>query len=376
MADGLFLTPEMARQAAMERGMLSSAQMAQLPLLDQVAAMGGNAGTMIGSSLGGLFGGRSAFELENEARMQEYQQQKAAEAEKLRQEQALAQAEYDLDKRYKESQMKPKPSDVKTLIQEQAEFEEGSPQWTIYENAIKKATLSAPTNTNLPQIVKLQQYRDSLASGDPRRVEVQKQIDKLGAPATGTEITLQMPGGDKPKAIPQFRADVQTSIKPYRQVVDAADTVITGIDLGLKEGNFAAAKGAALALVKAFGDGQVSRVEAINAGADPSLIGGGIDYVNQLFTGTPSKDTMNKIKQTAEALKKLNNKKLKTELEIQKALAKEAGYTEKQIDLLFSDFKEEDSDVKQERTVVNTGVEKSTGRRVVKYSDGSTEYAD
>jgi hypothetical protein len=81
MADGLFMTPEMARQAAMEKGMLSSAQMAQLPLLNQVAAMGGNAGTMIGSSLGGLLGGVSPLERENQVRMQEYEQKKAVEAE-------------------------------------------------------------------------------------------------------------------------------------------------------------------------------------------------------------------------------------------------------------------------------------------------------
>jgi hypothetical protein len=67
MAEGLFMTPEMARQAAMEKGMLSSAQMAQLPLLNQVAAMGGNAGAMIGSGLGGLLGMKAPGEAQAEA---------------------------------------------------------------------------------------------------------------------------------------------------------------------------------------------------------------------------------------------------------------------------------------------------------------------
>jgi hypothetical protein len=268
-----------------------------------------------------------------------------------------------------------KPSDLKTLLAERDALPKDDPRRAFYDDKIKLLTQGKPAAEQAsPQIVQLQKARDAIKANnpnDPRIQEIQKQIDKLGEASKGTEIKLELPGAEKPIDITKLRNDIIATVKPYTNVIDIADTVILGIDLGLTEGNFAAVEGASKALVKAFGDGQISRLEAINAGADPSLIGGGIDYVNKLFTGTPSTDTMKKIKKTAEALKRLNEKKRKAELDRQRNLAKRNKYSDDDIKDIFPSY--EDS---KQRKVVNTGVEKSTGRKVIKYDDGSLEYAD
>mgnify|MGYP003630016763 CR=1 FL=1 len=214
---------------------------------------------------------------------------------------------------------------------------------------------------------------EGLTRGSPEFESAMNQfrVADLEGARKGQSTTIQLPGDNKAIDIPKFRSDLQATVKPYSQVVDAADTVITAINLGIDEGNFVAAKGASTALLKAFGDGQISRQEALSAGADPSIIGGGIDYVNQLFTGTPSDDTMKKIKKTAEALKKINKSKRDKELEVQRSIAKSAGYKDEDIFNIFSGF-----DEKPSRTIVNTGVDKKTGRRVNKFNDGSVEYAN
>lgn len=259
------------------------------------------------------------------------------------------------------------------LMSEQKAFEPGTPQFIAYQKAIDKETASAagkePSVGNKAYLKALKVYKrpfDSLSMDE--KAEVARLVEEDASEAAKTSpVTLEFPGQEKPIDIPKFRSDVTGSVKPYLNAVDAADTVITAMNLGLKENNFAAAKGGATALVKAFGDGQISRLEALNAGADPSIIGGGIDYLNQLFTGTPSKDTMTKMLKTAEALKKLNKKKLNAELGVQKRLAGRAKIPQEVIDDLFSGYQ-------QERTVIRTGT--LNGRKVVEYDDGSVEYAD
>jgi hypothetical protein len=200
-------------------------------------------------------------------------------------------------------------------------------------------------------------------------------IKDLGAVSKTDPTTIILPGSEKAVDIPKFRSDLQATVKPYTLTIDAADTVISAIDLGINEGNFVAAKGAAVALVKAFGDGTVSRIEAEKNGADPSIIGGGIDAINRMFTGTASIDTMKKLRKTAEVLKTLNQAKRNKELNVQKGMAKSSKIPADAIDLIFSGFGESET----KRKVVNTGtITDAAGvvRKVVKYDNGDVEYAN
>ena len=266
MADGLFMTPEMARQASMERGMLSSAQMAQLPLLNQVAAMGGNAGTMIGSGLNGLLGGRSAFELENEARMQAYQQQQAAEAEKLRQEQAyknLQQQKLVQDMGISAAQelraQTPELSTFGKLIKEQANYKPGTPGYQAYAKKIEKefattakkdpavgakAELAAQTKFNKPfgdltsdekaQVYKLvteDENKNSLGAGLGALAEA---IVK----STGKEVGQNVAEAASPVVI-QGKENTLSALRRARGLIDAEGGIYTG---GLANAKMAVSK--------------------------------------------------------------------------------------------------------------------------------------
>jgi hypothetical protein len=67
MADGMFMTPQMARQAAIQAGMISPQQMGSQGLLQQVISTMANAGTGVGAGIGGLFG--AEYAPERQARM-------------------------------------------------------------------------------------------------------------------------------------------------------------------------------------------------------------------------------------------------------------------------------------------------------------------
>ena len=111
MADGMFLNPLAARQAAMQAGMISPQQLSQQGLLQQITGTMANAGTMIGGGVGGLFGAQYGSELENAARLQEYEKQRAAEAFKQQQEQAYKSMLMQKTQAEIEAMGKPKPKD-------------------------------------------------------------------------------------------------------------------------------------------------------------------------------------------------------------------------------------------------------------------------
>lgn len=341
-----------------------------------IATVGSNLGGQLGRGAGRLFGGASPEEEKTKLKQEALAEVQASGIDMSDQVAVLKGIMQALQKRGLTaeamavgSQM-PKTDKVTTstlakLMSEQKAFEPGSPQFIAYQKAIEKETASAEKATPTSKLAKLIAEQKNYEPGTPNYELYRKAINEETSKTS--PVTLEFPGQEKPIDIPKFRSDLTGTVKPYLNAVDAADTVITAMNLGLTENNFAAAKGAATALVKAFGDGQVSRLEALNAGADPSIIGGGIDYLNQLFTGTPSKDTMTKVLKTAEALKKLNKKKLNTELGVQKRLAVRAKIPQEVIDDLFSGYQ-------QERTVTRTGT--LNGRKVVEYDDGSVEYAD
>lgn len=112
MADGMFLNPLAARQAAMQAGMISPQQLSQQGLLQQITGTMANAGTMIGGGVGGLFG--AEYAPERQARItQEVMQQagrfaspltQAQEAYKLFQQQGMTGQAQEMMKRIQELQ--------------------------------------------------------------------------------------------------------------------------------------------------------------------------------------------------------------------------------------------------------------------------------
>lgn len=148
----------------------------------------------------------------------------------------------------------------------------------------------------------------------------------------------KLPGQDKAgvKGISEFRDSVINTVKPFRNTVTSADQAIQSINDSLKTGNFISFNAARTQLAKALGDGTLSRRDVEQAGGDPSILGGLADTASTMFTGTPTADTQRKIKSTLLAIRKVAREKGASEIDIQKQIAQQSGYDDKQMKVIFN----------------------------------------
>ena len=139
----------------------------------------------------------------------------------------------------------------------------------------------------------------------------------------------------------QFRKNVIETVKPQYEIVMNADMGIGALQDSLATGNFIGFNAARGSIAKAMGDTHISAADIKAAGGDPSLVGGFVDYLNKLGTGTPSKDTQQKMLATLQLLKKIASQKANTELDMQRKLGLMDGMSKEEIDasLDFPEFK-------------------------------------
>jgi hypothetical protein len=155
-----------------------------------------------------------------------------------------------------------------------------------------------------------------------------------------TTITNVLPGDRQLVDIPAFRMQVQKTIDPQSKAVFAADNALTAIEDSLKTNNFISFNAARTQLAKALGDSQLSRRDVEQAGGDPSILGRLADTTSVLFTGTPTIDTQNKIKQTLNAIRTVSANKATQEIGRQRAIAlRSPGYSAEAVDAAL-DFPE------------------------------------
>tara|TARA_R110000822_G_C15261282_1_gene488263 strand:- start:3 stop:1259 length:1257 start_codon:yes stop_codon:yes gene_type:complete len=148
------------------------------------------------------------------------------------------------------------------------------------------------------------------------------------------KLTNVMPGQEKFADIPKFRADVQKTIAPQIESVNAADQALQAINDSITKNNFVSFNAARVQLAKALGDSQLSRRDVEQAGGDPSLFGKLLDSTSTLFTGTPTLETQNLIKNTLQAVKKVSTNKATREIDAQRQIAYSTpGYDKARVDL-------------------------------------------
>ena len=165
-----------------------------------------------------------------------------------------------------------------------------------------------------------------------------------GAPieAHGAGVNVKVDNITKPaNAVAQFRVNVQKSIEPHYNIVTNADLGIAALTESLATGNFIDFNAARGSIAKAMGDTHISAADIKAAGGDPSLVGGFMDYLNKVGTGTPSKDTQQKMLATLRLLKKIASDKANSELSKQAKLGLMDNMSQEQVDaaLDFPEFK-------------------------------------
>jgi hypothetical protein len=228
-------------------------------------------------------------------------------------------------------------------LESQPQTPEVASQLQIYKDkldALTRTKEAAPLD-----IQKAQEYRQKLVVANApaaQIAEVDRYIKGLEG-GRGTAITNVLPGQQAFVDIPKFRATVQSTVEPQSKTVYAADQALQGINDSISTNNFASFRAAKTGFARAMsGTGDLSQKELLAAGADPSLLGGTADTISQLFSGTPTLDTQEKMKKTLQAIRTVAAKKATDEINRQAKIAgNQPGYTPKIINeaLDFPEFK-------------------------------------
>jgi hypothetical protein len=174
----------------------------------------------------------------------------------------------------------------------------------------------------------------------------------------GTTITNVLPGVKTAGDVTGLRKDVQAITKPYQEQADAAESAIELANMAIKSNNFAAVSSLSRSLAKAAGETQLSARDVEAFGVDPSLVGRVSDTVSRLAQSRPTVDTLTKLRQLAEALKKKADARIKLEEDQTIEVARSSGqFTEQQLNTVF-----------RRRPAATTGSNQRTTRSGVKYT--------
>jgi hypothetical protein len=226
-----------------------------------------------------------------------------------------------------------------------------------YQQSGNPSDLVWTEKANQTEIERLQTYRNSLPAGSRERREVDAVI-KAAAEGRGTKITNVLPGVEKAGDVTGLRRDIQAITKPYQDQSDAAESAIELANIAIKNGNFAAVSSLSRSLAKAAGETQLSARDVEAFGVDPSLVGRVSDTVSRLAQSRPTVDTLTKLRQVAEALKKKADSRIKLEEDQTIEVARSSKlFTEDQLNTVF-----------RRRPAPTTGSNQKTTRSGVKYT--------
>jgi hypothetical protein len=211
---------------------------------------------------------------------------------------------------------------------------EGSPEYNAAFNT-EYQRLTAPKEAKGPgfgtdrEAVAAEVYNKPFAQLTPtERAVVNKRVeDEQGRKAKAGAATLVVPGAKDLVDIPAFRAKVQATIDAPLKALQAVDNALPQIEDAIKTDNFATYRAAQTQFARAIaGAGDLSQKELKAAGADPSLLGGTADYLSQLATSTPTKDTMQKMRSAMLIIQRVNTAKAQNEIDRQRKMAAQSGY--------------------------------------------------
>ena len=251
---------------------------------------------------------------------------------------AASVAKYETSKNISDLREADSPDKIPARIQEAKKVatSKGFPEGTAEHDAevvnyLEKSEKEPSVGSDREAIAKDMFFKpfSQLTQEQIKAVNAKKKADDLDA----AKATVPSSGIKEYKDIPKLRADIISTIKPFRDTVNATDFALENLDLSIKQNNFSAFNAARVQLAKSLAGGDLSQKEIQAAGGDPSIIGGLVDMASTAFSGTPSTDTQEKIKATIKAIRKVALQKGRAELEVQRTLAKRSNFTDEDFDL-------------------------------------------
>ena len=231
------------------------------------------------------------------------------------------------------------PADIQKarLVAKSKGLEEGTPEYNAeIVKQLEKSTTEPSVGSDREAIAKDLFFKpfSQLTQEEVKAVEAKKRtIDKELA----REGATVLPGVKGVGDLVGLRKNINDTVRPFRDAVNAAAQSIELADDVLKTGNFASAASLSRALAKASGETQLSKQDVAAFGGDPSFVGSISDIASRLGTGTPTADTTRKLRALAVLLKKKNEALEKNEIAQLQATARVSGlYTEDQIKQVFT----------------------------------------
>ena len=227
------------------------------------------------------------------------------------------------------------PADIQKalLIVKSKGLKEGTPEANAeLVKQLEKATTEPSVGSDREAIAKDLFFKpfSQLTQEEVKAVNAKKKADDLRLAQEGATV---IPGVKEFKDIPKLRADIISTVKPFRDTVNSTDFALENLNLSIKQNNFSAFNAARVQLAKALAGGDLSQKEIQAAGGDPSILGQLVDMTSTAFTSTPSIDTQEKIKATVKAIRKVALQKGRAEIEAQRTLAKRSNFTDDDFDL-------------------------------------------
>jgi hypothetical protein len=364
------VSPESYQQAQQQRADAQALQYAQLTPFQQANYAIGRGANMLGGAIGGALGGQDPELQRITARQQIAQQidltdpasiqqgmamlrqagdtvglQQLAQIFRQQQESgaligqrnAAAQASIAAANRERAAPAAPTTADLTNARAIAAlAGPEGSPEYiTAFNTEYQRLTTKEPKEPKGPafgtdrEAVAAEVYDKPFGQLSPtERAVVNKRVeDENKSKAKAGATTLALPGQKELVDIPAFRAKVQATIDAPLKALQAIDNALPQIEDAIKTDNFATYRAAQTQFARAIaGAGDLSQKELKAAGADPSLLGGAADYLSQLATSTPTKDTMQKMRSAMQIIQRVNTARAQSEIDRQRKMAAQSGY--------------------------------------------------
>jgi hypothetical protein len=218
----------------------------------------------------------------------------------------------------------------------------GTPEWTASYNEKLNELTTRPEKAmaygpEAERVAKGQFGKpfNQLTQAEANQVDMLLEARGLTKAKAG-KTDLVLPGVAKAGDVTGLRKDLQAITKPYQDQADAAGDAVDLANMAIKSNNFAAVSSLSRSLAKAAGETQLSRNDVEAFGIDPSLVGSVSDTVSRLAQSRPTVDTLTKLRQLAEALKKKAESRISIEEQQLQDTARVSGqFTDPQIETVF-----------------------------------------
>jgi hypothetical protein len=208
------------------------------------------------------------------------------------------------------------------------------------------ADLQLVENLSLPEIARLQSYRETLT--DPKKIAEVDAVIKAAAEGRGTKVNVSVsPTLKQAGAITGLVKDYDDLTKIERETLQTVTQAKSLINEASTANNSVAWESARTQIAKAVGEGRLSNEDIRRTGVDPRLVQGALDWVNKKIEGVPNQDIQRQLFTVASILERSAVNKINATAQRTRAVAGLEGIPEEQQGILFPTIPQNNSPRRQ-----------------------------